>query len=89
MKTNLKMPGISTSKVEVTMICDKGFWFLIKNKEYFVPFEKYPDFQNATVEQIYNVDYVSPTQFYWSNLDVDIELDALEQPEKFPLIFTK
>jgi len=30
---------------------------------------------------------LSPTQLYWPDLDADIEIEALEQPEHYPLVF--
>jgi len=30
---------------------------------------------------------LSPTQFYWPEIDADIEIEALASPEKFPLIW--
>jgi len=82
---NLNPPGVSTSHCEVTNISAFGFWLLVDDREYFIPFEDYPAFKSATVEQIYLVQRLSPDQIYWPNLDVDIELTALDKPEQFPL----
>ena len=30
---------------------------------------------------------VSPTQLHWPDLDADIEIDALEQPEHYPMVW--
>ena len=79
--------GINISLSEVTSISALGFWLLVEDREYFVPFADYPTFREATVAQIYAVQQLSPTQFYWPELDIDIELDALEHPERFPLMF--
>jgi hypothetical protein len=84
---SLEMFGVVTSHSEVTNISASGFWLLVDDKEYFVPFDDYPAFQKATVAQIYTIHRLSPTQFYWPELDVDIELEALEHPERFPLLF--
>ena len=73
----------------VTNISNIGFWVLINDKEYFVPFSNYPEFKNATVDEIFNVKLLSPRQLYWQSLDCDIEIDALEYPERFPLRFHK
>jgi len=62
-----------------------GFWLLADEREYFVPFTDYPEFLKATVGQIYAVQ----RQFYWPALDIDIELAALEQPERFSLMFQR
>ncbi len=73
---------------EVTNISTNGFWVLIHDKEYFIPFNTYPIFKKATIEQIINFKMLSPNQLYWEQLDCDIELEALENPEQFPLHYT-
>ena len=73
--------------VEITAINATGFWLLVSDREYFVAFADYPDFRRATVSQIYAMQRQSSDHFYWPGLDVDIELEALEQPERFPLVF--
>ena len=73
---------------QITSIEDDGFWLLVKDKEFFVPFDRYPDFQHATIQQIFNFED-DGNEFYWSDLDIDIELDALRHPERFPLIFQR
>jgi hypothetical protein len=60
---------------------------LCENKEYFIGFNDYPAFKNATVDSIFNLKFSSPKQLHWPDIDVDIEVDALEKPERFPLIF--
>ena len=84
---NSKRPGSDISVSEVTNIIHLGFWLLVDDQEYFVPFADYPAFRQATVSQIYAVQRLSPTQFYWPELDIDLELEALEHPERFPLVF--
>lgn len=81
--------GENTSTAEVTGISSLGLWLLAGDREYFVPFEDYPDFLQATVEQIYRLDTPSPTQLHWPDLDVDIDLGALAQPQNYPLSFKR
>lgn len=82
---NSELPGTAISHSEVTAIGPTGFWLLAEDREYFVPFDDYPVFRSATIEQIFTVQPLSPTQFHWPALDADIELEALERPEHFPL----
>jgi hypothetical protein len=84
---SLESPGVSTSNSEVTNISILGFWLLVDDREYFVPFDDYPVFRRATVAQIYALERLSPTQLHWPELDADIELGALEHPEQFPLVY--
>ena len=51
-----------------------------------MPFEQFPWFKSATVEQITNVERPSPEHLYWPNLDVDLAVQSIRQPEAFPLI---
>lgn len=85
----LSTPGSVISTAEVTGISLVGFWLLAADREYFVPFADYPDFLQATVEQIYHLENPSPAQLYWPDLDIDIDLNALEEPERFPLAFKR
>ena len=85
MSSNL--PGIAISDNKVTSIGATGFWLLVEDQEYFVPFADYPLFQTATIEQIFAVKRLGPGQFHWPTLDADIELDALENPDRFHLVW--
>ena len=80
-------PGESTFQAEVTSIVAVGFWLLADDREYFVPFADYPAFREATVAQIVNVEQPGPGQLHWADLDIDIELAGLDEPERFPLQF--
>jgi hypothetical protein len=77
--------GTSTLTNSVTNISSFGFWVMVENKEYFVSFTEYPEFKNATIDNIFDMKILSPNQLYWEKLDIDIELDALDKPDQFPL----
>ena len=74
-------------QVEVMSITAAGLWLVSSNKEYFVPFDTYTAFRQASITQISRVEYHSPNQFHWPDLDIDIEAAALDEPERFPLQF--
>jgi len=62
-------------------------WILIEDKEYFIPFKDYPCFRESSLDQIFKIRYYPSGQLYWEELDIDIDLKALSEPESFPLIF--
>ncbi len=78
--------GKSTSGAEVTNISGHGFWLLIADEELFVPFQGFPWFKDASVSEILNVECPRPDHLYWPDLDVDLAVDSIRHPEKFPLI---
>lgn len=84
---NLKKRGKHIYASEVTAVGRDGFWLISHDMEYFVPFRNYPVFRLATVEQIYGMEEIAPGQLRWEPLDADIELEALESPERYPLKF--
>jgi hypothetical protein len=79
-------PGASTSEVEVTNVSKHGFWLLIRQQEVFVPFTEFPWFRDASIGQLLNVQLPSPHHLYWPDLDVDLAVESLFHPERFPLV---
>ena len=83
----LKERGKSILNVEVTQITPNGVWLLAKGVEYFLSYQQYPWFKNATVAQIYHVQLLYGFHLRWPDLDVDLEIDSLIHPEKYPLVY--
>jgi Protein of unknown function (DUF2442) len=48
-------------------------------------YEDFPWFKDAPVGQVLNVEEQGPGHYYWPDLDVDLGIEAIENPEKFPL----
>jgi hypothetical protein len=82
-------PGADTSLVEVTNIDRFGLWVLVADKEYFLSYDEFPWFRQATVTQILNVELLHGQHLSWPDLDVDLGLESLSAPESFPLIYKK
>lgn len=73
-------------ETEITNISANGIWILIGEKELFMPFETFPWFKEATVAKIANVETYSNGHLYWPDLDIDLTVEIIEHPERFPLI---
>jgi len=78
--------GLSTSAIEVTNISKHGFWILLEERELFVPFSDFPWFRKAAVEAILNVEQPHSGHLYWPDLDVDLAVESIEHPERYPLV---
>lgn len=79
-------PGTSISEVEVTNVSKHGFWLLVRDEEVFVPFAEFPWFKDASIGQLLNVELPSPHHLYWPDLDIDLAVESLFHPERFPLV---
>ena len=78
--------GASISAVEVTNISPQGVWILLDDEELFLSFAVFPWFRDAAVGKILRVESPSPNHLYWPELDVDLAVESIRHPERFPLI---
>jgi len=77
--------GENTLKVEVTNISPHGFWLLLFDEELFLSFENFPWFRDASVAEISAVELPQENHLYWPALDVDLSVESIHHPERFPL----
>lgn len=77
--------GLVTSGLEVTSITAHGIRLLVGGRKLFLSYGDFPWFENAPVAGILNVEQPSPGHFHWPDLDVDLDIEAMENPERFPL----
>ena len=78
--------GRGTSGVEVTNVSGNGFWMLLDGEELFVPFKQFPWFRSASIGELVNVERPAAHHLYWPDLDVDLAVESLAYPERFPLV---
>ena len=78
--------GIGTSAAEILNVSPHGFWILVGEKENFLDFDRFPWFRRATLEQLFGVELLHGEHLYWADLDVDLDVDRIEHPEKYPLV---
>ncbi len=81
------MPGMAISPVEVVQVTRHGLWLAVGDAEHLLDFKHFPWFRDATIEAVCNVEEVSPGHFFWPALDIDLDLDTIKEPGKYPLIF--
>ena len=78
--------GADTLEVEVTHISTHGIWLLLRQLEYFISFENFPWFKDASVSAIQNVNLLNSNHLYWVDLDIDLAVESIEHPERLPVI---
>jgi hypothetical protein len=80
------MRGTVISAPEVTHVSKHGFWLLWADEEILLPFEKFPWFRQATIDQISHVVAPTPQHLHWPDLDIDLSVESIRHPEAFPLV---
>jgi len=82
MKSSKRGKNISVSVENITSF---GIWLFVREREYFLSYDHFPYFKEQTLKAIQNVELIHGYHLYWPDLDVDLEIDNLENPEKYPL----
>ena len=78
--------GDDTSPVEVSGISPHGIWLFLGDREAFLPFADFPWFREASVADVLHVERPQPQHLYWPALDIDLAVESMLDPERFPLI---
>jgi len=78
--------GKRISEAEITNISKHGFWILLADEELFVAFREFPWFKDASIEEIVTVEWPHPHHLYWPELDIDLAVESIRNPDKFPLL---
>jgi hypothetical protein len=78
--------GVNISEVEVTNVSAHGFWLLLDAEELFVPYAAFPWFKDASIAKLTHVERPHDGHLYWPDIDVDLSIESIRNPEVFPLI---
>ncbi|MDR0995667.1 MAG: DUF2442 domain-containing protein [Tannerella sp.] len=85
MEANLENNSQSTS-VSVLMINAQGILISVQGDDFFVSYERMPWLRNARVADILDVHICGRTAIEWKALGLDLEIESLKHPERYPLI---
>lgn len=90
MNESLMTNGTATSTqskdVEVTHISKNGLILLVGDKEYYLPYGKFPWFKRAAVDDVFNVRLLGRNRIRWEALDIDLNISIISNPENYPLV---
>jgi hypothetical protein len=81
-----EQPGPGTSTPEVTNLTRDQFTLRVDGVEIVVRFDDFPWFRHAEPEKIRSVSKPGPNHLRWESLDVDLTIDALRHPDRYPLV---
>ena len=88
MQTDLRNNSVNTL-VSVLMINAQGIMISVQGHDYFLSYNRIPWMQDAPICSVLNVRMSGPEAIEWPDLDVDIEIDRLRHPERYPLLIKR
>lgn len=88
MQTTLKN-NISSTSADVLMINDRGIMISVQGEDYFLSYNRVPWMRDATINEVLNVRMSGKNAIEWPKLDVDLEVDSLRHPERYPLLIKR
>ena len=77
--------GARTS-VEVQGFTPHALWLMVRGRELMLDFKRFPWFRTASMEDVCDVTLLHGQHLHWPRLDVDLHIDSIEHPERFPLV---
>ena len=72
--------------VRVTNVSRHGFRICIGEREVYASFRDFPWFERASMRELTTVELPSPHHLYWPELDIDLHVDSLDHPDRYPLV---
>lgn len=75
-----------TPDVEILSVSPHGIWLIVRDHEYLLRYEDFPWFKEAKIDQIFDVKLLAGEHLHWPSLDVDLHVDSLADPARFPLV---
>jgi hypothetical protein len=79
------MPEATIFGAEIMNVSGHCVWVLIDDEVLALPYSEFPWFKSATIQQILNVLRPTADHLYWPDLDNDLSVEMIRNPECFPL----
>ena len=76
----------SSTSVSVLMINGQGIMISVGGQDYFLSYNRVPWMREASINDVLNVQMCGEEAVEWPALDVDLEIESLRHPERYPLL---
>jgi hypothetical protein len=77
------------TSVKVRSVMPDGILITVFGNDYYLSYDRMPWFRQAKVSDIFNVEMCGDDGIRWGALDVDLEIDSLKYPERYPLVMKR
>ena len=79
----------SNTSVSVLMINGQGIMITVGGRDYFLSYNRIPWMREASIKDVLNVQMCGDEAIEWPALDVDLEIESLRYPERYPLLIKR
>jgi hypothetical protein len=70
----------------IANVSKRGFWLVVRGRKLFLSIRDFPWFEGVSISKLRNVMLHQAHHLYWPDLDVDLSLESIEHPGRFPLV---
>ena len=81
--------NISNPSANVLMINSQGIMLSVCGNDYFLSYNRIPWMLTASIGDVLNVRMSGRNAIEWPTLNVDLEIESLKHPERYPLIMKR
>lgn len=78
--------GKDISSVEVEKISRVGIRIKLEGHRYFLRYTEFPWFSGKDPQSVRSVEHLGNGHLRWPVLDVDLSLESIRHPERYPLV---
>ncbi|MBQ9499593.1 MAG: DUF2442 domain-containing protein [Bacteroidaceae bacterium] len=71
------------------MINAQGIMISVAGNDYFLSYNRIPWMKDASIKSVLNVRMSGQNAIEWPDLDVDLEIESLKHPERYPLVIKR
>ena len=83
---NTSKPNTQSTSANVLMINAQGLMISVDGNDYFLSYNRVPWMKDASICKVLNVQKEGRNAICWPDLDVDLEIESLKHPERYPLV---
>ena len=88
METSLNTNSQNTL-ASVLMINSQGIMISVLGHDYFLSYNRVPWLKDARISDVLNIEVSGRSAIAWPALDVDLEIESLKHPERYPLLMNR
>ena len=81
--------NLQNTSVSVLMINAQGIMLSVQGNDYFISYNRMPWLKDARISDVLNVRMSGRSAIEWTSLDIDLEIESLKHPERYPLIMKR